>query len=276
MTSPLPVELAKYLDVTVKAADDEFAFTPLGSRIRRNFSALLGQNPHMLEVDEELFEWIDLLESVEASDSAFTMVELGAGFGRWLVAGAVAARRVRDLRVRLVGVEAEHAHFQMMRQHFLDNDLDPDAHILVEAAVSGIDGPVHFVQGHSREWWGQAILPSADYGFGNWPEARVSPIQGLSLTGIIRDLDVIDLLDMDVQGAEADVIRGSSQTLINKVKRVHIGTHNAKVEAELLSLFNEMGWICRNRYNCHSIAATPFGDISFGDGVQTWINPDLN
>jgi hypothetical protein len=155
MTSPLPVELAKYLDATMRTTDDEFAFTPVGSRIRRNFSALLGQNPHMLEVDEGLLEWIDLLESVEVANSSFTMVELGAGFGRWLVAGAVAARRVRNLPVHLIGAEAEQAHFEMMRQHFRDNDLDPDAHILVEAAVSGTDGPVHFVQGHSREWWGQ-------------------------------------------------------------------------------------------------------------------------
>ena len=95
--------------------------------------------------------------------------QLGAGYGHWVVAGGVAARRVRNLRVSLIGVEAEHAHFEMMRQHFRDNEFDPDAHMLIEAAVTENDGPVQFVQGHSHEWWGQAILPESDYGFGDWP-----------------------------------------------------------------------------------------------------------
>ena len=34
---------------------------------------------------EEYFEWIDVLESVLAADQQFVMIELGAGYGRWLV-----------------------------------------------------------------------------------------------------------------------------------------------------------------------------------------------
>ena len=202
------------------------------------------------------------------------MVELGAGHGSWLVAGAVAAQRVRGLNIQLVGVEAEHAHFEMMRQHFIDNDLDPNLHLLIEAAVTETDGPVYFVQGHSREWWGQAILPSPDHGFGNWPNARVTPIAGFSLNTILRDLTIVDLIDMDVQGAEADVIRSSTRVLTEKFKRMHIGTHNAGVEAQLLSLFQGMGWFCQNKYHCQSSAVTEFGEIAFDDGVR-WINPNL-
>jgi len=276
MISSFSPALAKYLDMRASASDSEFAFTPVGSRIRRSFSDLIPKiGNYTVDLDEGLFEWIDPLEAIDAAKETFTMVELGAGYGRWLVAGAVAARRVRNLQLQLVGVEAEHAHFEMMRQHFLDNDFDPDAHTLLEAAVSQSDGFVHFVHGHSREWWGQAILPNPDYGFGNWPEARVISVKGLSLTTIIHDLRVGDLVDMDVQGAEADVIRGSRQALIDKVKRVHIGTHNAAVETELLSLFNGMGWRCQNQYDCNSTAMTEFGEISFEDGVQTWINPKL-
>jgi hypothetical protein len=112
-----------------------------------------------VDLDEGLFEWIDLLEAIDSAKESFTMIELGAGYGRWLVAGAVAAWRVRNLHVHLVGVEAEHRHFEMIRQHFFDNDLDPNAHTLFEAAISESDGPVHFVHGHSREWCGQPILP---------------------------------------------------------------------------------------------------------------------
>ena len=34
-------------------------------------------------LDEEYFEWIDLLESVVAAEGSYTMIELGAGYGRW-------------------------------------------------------------------------------------------------------------------------------------------------------------------------------------------------
>jgi FkbM family methyltransferase len=276
MRSLLPVALTKYLDM--RAADHEFVFSATGSRIRRSFYKPM-QSPAFegfpVRKDELLFEWIDLLTAIETAEETFTMVELGAGYGRWLVAGAVAARRVRNLQVHLVGVEAEHAHFEMMRQHFTDNDIDPGAHTLLEKAAAETDGPVHFVQGHSSEWWGQSILPSPEYGFGDWPEAQVSSAAGLCLATIIHDLRIVDLIDMDVQGAEAAVVRGSRQALIDKVKRVHIGTHNAVVEAELLNLFDGMGWLCQNQYPCHSAVVTEFGEISFEDGVQTWINPKL-
>jgi hypothetical protein len=74
---------------------------------------------------EEIFEWIALAESVRAAREKFTMVELGAGYGRWLVAGAMLARRLRPgLPVKLIGVEAEQVHFAWMRRHFIDNGLD--------------------------------------------------------------------------------------------------------------------------------------------------------
>ena len=42
---------------------------------------------------EDYFEWIDLLEAVAAAEDRFTMLDLGAGFGRWGIRGALAARQ---------------------------------------------------------------------------------------------------------------------------------------------------------------------------------------
>src|SRR4051812_15360018 len=57
-------------------------------------------------LDEEYFEWVDLLESVNASSGSFTMMELGAGWGRWGIRGGLAAKQ-RGLQPRLIFVEAE-------------------------------------------------------------------------------------------------------------------------------------------------------------------------
>lgn len=271
----LPASLRKYVGTAPTGNDRDFIWTVGGSRIHRSFSTLLDDRQSTLRVDEGLFEWIDLFEAIEGAKEIFTMVELGAGYGRWLVAGAVAARNVRNLPVRLIGVEAEHRHFQLMRQHFRDNALDPDAHILIEAAAAETDGPVYFVQGHSREWWGQAILPDPQAGFGDWPEATVATVPGLSLATIMHDVELVDLIDMDIQGAEAAVIRGSQRALSEKVKRVHIGTHSKANDDELVDIFNAMGWHCRNRFGCGARARTDFGEVRFDDGAQTWINPAL-
>jgi hypothetical protein len=40
---------------------------------------------------EEYFEYIDLLEAVTLARGLFTMMELAAGYGRWLVRGTAAA-----------------------------------------------------------------------------------------------------------------------------------------------------------------------------------------
>ena len=71
-------------------ADYHFDF--LGTRIRHRFIAGFSQRwgARTVEyscptIDNEYFEWIDLLESVVAARGSYTMMELGAGFGRWAV-----------------------------------------------------------------------------------------------------------------------------------------------------------------------------------------------
>jgi hypothetical protein len=62
---------------------------------------------------EEYLEWIDLLEAVANAQGKFTMIELGAGYGRWLVNAAVTLRQRKPTIVPfLIGAEAEPTHFQ--------------------------------------------------------------------------------------------------------------------------------------------------------------------
>ena len=257
--------------------DPNFVNTFVGSRVRKEFysSEFLARNPldGFPEYSEEFFEWIDLLEAIEEAEDLFTMIELGAGHGRWLVAGAVAARS-RGLNIRLVGVEAESNHFAMMRQHFIDNDIDPNAHTLIPSAVTSDGKPAYFTQGHSHEWWGQSVLPSADYGFGNWPHAKVERVEGISLSTILAPLERVDLIDLDIQGAEFDVLASAKDNL-PKVKHIHIGTHGPEIEKDLIALFSDLGWTARYCYHCGTIADTDYGPIRFLDGVQSWINPPL-
>ena len=221
--------------------------------------------------DEEYFEWIDLLEAVLAARGVFTMIELGAGYGRWLVNAAVAAaqRRAGDLRIKLVGVEAEPTHFAWLKQHFEDNGLDPAEHVLIEGAIDATDGTVDFYVGKADEWYGQRIADHGD------TERPVNQVRAITLKGILTGLESVDLIDLDIEGAELVVLSSAIDELDRKVKRVHIGTHARSIERGLRTLFREHSWYKRNDYEVGSSELTQWGPISFNNGVQTWINPRL-
>ena len=233
--------------------------------------------------DEEYFEWIDILETVIEARGRYTMIELGAGFGRWLVNAALALKQIGKTPFYLVGVEAEPVHFEMMHNHFRDNCLEPNEHLLIKAAVSDTSGEVYFTIGHPEEWYGQSIVSIwkiinnyiRNVGFGDWPEANVKKVKAVSLNDILNPLSYVDLVDLDIQGEEFNVLEAAEEQLIKKVKRIHIGTHGKRIENNLRSLFKSTGWININDYQCLSENMTPYGEIAFQDGVQTWLNGNL-
>jgi protoporphyrinogen oxidase len=100
--------------------------------------------------DEEYFEWIDLLDSVLKSSEKFTIFELGAGFGRWAVNGAIAARK-KGKTYRIVAVEAEPKHFSWLKDNLQVNQIDVSACELYEAAVAAKDDELQCYRGDSTD-----------------------------------------------------------------------------------------------------------------------------
>jgi FkbM family methyltransferase len=247
----------------------------IGSLVRRE---LVSDPPSAMTmtptppINEEFFEWQSLIDAAIAASGQFCFVELGAGFGRWSAAAAIAARR-RGIPIRLICVEAEPNKCVMLRQHLRDNGIDPTDHRIVEAAVSSKDGPVFFTIGRAVDWRGQAILPSIDYGYGDWDGVHVETVDGVSLATILTCTGIIDLIDMDIQGAEADVIESSPALLNDQVKRVHISTHNADVEARIRAALGALEWRQVWDFPCGEVRETPVGKVDFQDGVQAWVNP---
>ena len=248
--------------------------------------------PPLPAFDEEYFEWIDVLEAVDEAVHQFTMVELGAGYGRWLMNGAAAARQ-RGLPQFLIGVEAEPTHHRWMSEHLQENGVDRSSIRLYEAAVSDRNGEVMFHIGDPADWYGQAIasgeaarndrptlVERARRVLGNPQPAAsgrsIAKVRAISLRTILTELSEVDLIDLDVQGSEADVLEAAASELNSKVRRVHIGTHSTGNEARCRSLFSSLGWLKRNDYACGVTNDTPFGRIVFQDGVQTWINQNLS
>src|SRR5262245_22328649 len=94
---------------------------------------------------EPYFEWIAVLEAVVAAGPRFVMVELGSGYGSWMVRAAAALRQVRPATdIALVGVEPDARHYRWMHQHLTDNGLPPRRHHLIQGAVAERPGSVFF------------------------------------------------------------------------------------------------------------------------------------
>ena len=238
--------------------------------------------------DEEYFEWIDLLEAVVHSRSGFAMIELGAGWGRWLARAGVALRVLHRSSYKLIGVEAEPTHFGWMVEHLKENGLDNKDCLLIQAAVTDRDGQVRFYVGRADEWYGQAVAGPAPMG-PIWSKLRrfvgqalkrgspdgIAEVRALSLNTILRDLDRVDLIDLDVQGVELSVLESAAAEINKKVERIHIGTHSPEIESGLRGMFDRLGWSCLCDYAMGGHRQTPYGQIAFQDGVQSWVNPHL-
>ncbi len=272
----------------------------IGTSIRQDFWAgawrdmAIQVEPPNPPFDEEYFEWIDVLESVVNAGDSYTMLELGAGYGRWSMRAALAVQQLRQIPFQLIAVEAEPVHFEWLHAHFRANGVDPERHGLIQAAVSSITGTAAFYVGSPQGndspdlWYGQTLVKGAESfnvvekqthgGFqvrrnkSGWKSITVPQI---SMSSLIRKLNCVDLIDLDVQGEELPAIESAIEDLDRNTKRMHIGTHGAEIEAGLRKVLSGHGWRCLADYGCGGSRETEYGPISFGDGVQSWVNPRL-
>ena len=226
------------------------------------------------DLGEEYFEWIALLAAVATAKERFRMFELGAGWGRWSVYAAMLCRQ-RELPFHAVAIEPEPSHFEWLQMVFRDNGLDPAAHDLREAAVApnarqvglaGIDNPRQ-EYGHYVATGIKGLVRRLRGGH------QMRKVKAVSLASLLENDPRVDLIDMDIQGMEAKVLRSVSAEQLRRVRIIHVGTHSREVEGEIRKSFAQMGWLNAFSFPCYSKSETPFGLVDFEDGVETWVNP---
>lgn len=246
---------------------------------------------HVVPVDSEhVLDWSPLIDAVAKADECFVMVALGAGWGRWLTAGAAAAKQTgRDYR--LVGVEAEPTHYEWLQLHMKDNDIDPDRATLLRAAASPRNGACWFYTGEPDSWYGQSIVAEAllasapdDAPIGATHEMngyRLERTRCIDLATLAADLEIIDYVHMDIQGTEADFLEAYPDVLQRQVRMVNVGTHSHDIERRLRRLFGGLGWqklydVPRKGEAWVRLGQAEPVRVQFGDGVQVWRNPAIS
>jgi len=255
--------------------------------------------------DENYFGWIDILESVVLAKDRYTMFELGAGYGRWAVCAAMAARQKGIEDVRLTLVEAEPCHVEWLHEHLANNSVETKNVEIVGAALGASDDEILFYVGTPDDavvskadyWYGQSVIKPHErlahgifalkpaFSLGTYHGRNVIELESgwkaiavpqKALAPLLLKHETIDLMDLDVQGLEFNVLSTAASEINERVRRVHIGTHGRDIEDQLRALFSGLGWTCIRNYPCGSMTETPYGLVEFVDGIQAWINPGLN
>ena len=247
---------------------------------------------------ELILDWYPFLQSVIAAKGKFTIAAIGAGWGRWICAGAFAAKYLSK-DYFLIGVEAEPDHFRYMKQHMKDNNIDRKKYRLILAAATNYCGHCWFHVGNPTRWYGQSlvsekalkeitptsiilkILDLLNIRSRIMYEGRaVQRMPCVDLKEVVRNQNYIDYMMLDIQEAEEMFLTRYPEILQKTVKMVNVGTHGNTIENNLRKYFSDLGWtntfdIPMNSKVRFNIGEKRTDTIQFGDGVQVWVNPDL-
>lgn len=226
-------------------------------------------------------EWIGTLRSVLEAQGSLTAVELGAGWGPWLVAAAAAARRKDIKKIHLAAVEGSKEHVEYLSRHFLDNGLDPADHFIFAGVVGTYDGTAKFPKllNPSHDYGGQADFeggfdPAEHQDKKDCPKLlfdEFEEVPCIDLNTLLQKHPRVDLIHCDIQGAEGAVLSASIDELTSRVRRIVVGTHSRHVEARLLDLFVDAGWALEAEEHCRMAFARGRKTVTL-DGVQVWRN----
>lgn len=223
----------------------------------------------------DIAEWAAALRAVRQSTDTFRIIELGCGWGCWLTNTGVAARAI-GRRVDLIGVEGNHLHLGNAEETLRLNDFGPEDFTLFHGIAGPREGKALFPSPDAEKtiWNGEAVFYPDE---ATLKRAEGDPaVQVLDCYPLARlsDGQRVDLLHIDIQGAETDYVAGNFEGIDRLVARVLIGTHSRSIEGQLMDRFLSAGW----RLEMERPALTP---IKAGkprttiDGVQMWANPAL-
>jgi FkbM family methyltransferase len=247
----------------------------------------------------EAEEYVALSVAIMNSGDQFSIVEIGAGWSPWVASGASIARRMGK-KVKGVSVEADASRCKWAVQHMNDNNLRP--HL--------INGDVDSVKSQLNESWPEAdvlvinaaiwkdfstlsfpVLSDLDMG-GAVSSSRDNhqvDYRGISIDhvdvpsctfdSITKLIPKIDLLHIDVQGAEYDFIEHSVDRVEESVTFMLVGTHSRLIEGRIQELLLSKGWSLLidepsgSQFNGERPSLTGF---TYRDGVQLWNVPDAD
>jgi hypothetical protein len=242
-------------------------------------------------------EYVALAQSLASADTTYRIVEVGAGWAPWSVAGIVQARR-RGLIASGIAVEADAVRVGWALQHAVDNDVSatlitgsPDEIasqlaqpregielLVVQAAGWHTRTTLQFPDLDVRDMGGAVwTLPGTDV---DYRGAHLShhDVPAVALTDLLSGGAPTDLLHIDVQGVEFDLVEGAVDVIQAHTRLMAIGTTDRYSEGRLQHLLLPRGWGLAIDDPCTAVFTMThptLAGFTVQDGLQLWENPFL-
>ncbi len=224
----------------------------------------------------DMAEFGAALRAVDLATDTFRVIELGCGWGCWLLNTGVAARS-RGLKPSLIGAEGDLGHVKFAQRACKENGFD-EAQAKIHRRIVG---PKHGIalfpkQDTSGEQWNlQAIFNATNAQIKAAERSgKFDVLEIVTLADFIDKGELIDLLHMDIQGVEADFVENCISTMNDVVCYTVIGTHSRQIEGRIFKVMIENGWVLEVERPgiLNLVGATVDMRV---DGVQGWRNPRL-
>jgi len=263
-----PGRVMNFLGVAIDPQIFPSALEPLNGFIE---AAPMPNNWHA-----DLAEWGAALHAVDLSGPTFTMIELGCGWGCWMLNTGTAARRT-GRAVHVIGVEGDAGHIAFAQAGLAENGFAEGESTLVTGIAAGQSGVALFpLQETAGESWGLEPVLGADEVRTQelMATGRYSALPMISLAELAAPHARIDLLHIDIQGGEADLVEACLDILSARFAYVLIGTHSRQIEGRLFDLMIDAGWELDMERPAFLDISHPTPIVTV-DGVQGWKNPRL-
>lgn len=236
----------------------------------------------------EAIEYLAAIVAVEQAQQRFTVVELGAGYGPWLVFGAKAAQRRGISEINLLAVEADLQRHALLHTNLLDNGLPlPPGEIpdlaspasdgirvrCVHGAISDQVGKVSFGSQSVLDWGASPITNGGNEDYRGFT-VETEEIDTYTIEAVLADLDTVDFMHMDIQGYELKSIRASLDALQRKVHVLLVATHSRALEGGIIDLLHDNGWALLYEKPCKFNPGinAELTALTYLDGTQVWLN----
>lgn len=242
-------------------------------------------------------EYVALAQALATARDTFRIVEIGAGWAPWAVAGIVLARR-RGLAASAIAVEADRARSAWAMQHAQDNDVRAE---LIEGTAEEIaarlaepagDVELRVVRGagwHETTTLQFPNLDEGDMGGAVWtlPGTDVDyrgahlshhDVPAVSVADLLAAPVRTDLLHVDVQGVETDLLLPAIDAIQHSVRLMAVGTTDRLTEGLLQQHFLPRGWGLAIDAPCTAVFTMThptLAGFTVQDGLQLWENPFL-
>lgn len=228
--------------------------------------------------------WTSLCAAVHAQEGEFTAVELGAGWGPWLVRSGAAARQLGIPRIKFAAVEADIHHFDYLQEHLSRNGFPPSDHNLLHGIVSSSDGVAYFPNVEDPDVnWGASAISTSQYealaSNASTPRNRRGETfietKSYSVQSVIAPFNNIDLMHVDIQGSELEAISAAVKELGRKVRFLFVGTHSHAIEVGLIHLLADERWRLVHYLPRRYMRDRDGRHVGTMDGEQVWINASV-